>query len=167
MLELARLLGTPQKIILQTRRGQNIDNSQSCTPDEMTIRRYNLLRSKHASWRNRKQPCGFYNCFGLVWASRRTSIYEESEISKILIDDGYRQITEVEMQPGDIVLYRFQGNTLHAAMFIEFREIQLGKSPVPWVLSKWGDVFGEDFHPINDVPGHFEGCHIEIWTDRI
>ena len=166
MLEMARLVGTPPKeIILQTRAGHDVANSQSCEPDVTIPARYQRLRSKHFAWVNRKPACGVYNCFGLVWASRRTAIYEERDISQILKDDGYRQLAlDSQMQPGDVVLYRYPGNTRHAAMVVGLKTI--GTSTVPWVLSKWGPIFGEDLHAFRDVPKDLEGCMIEFWTDR-
>jgi hypothetical protein len=165
MLEMARLVGTPSKeIILQTRAGHDVANSQSCEPDATIPARYDRLRRKHF-WVSRKPACGVYNCFGLVWASRRTAIYKESDISQILTDDGYRQlVTDSQLRPGDVVLYRYPGNTRHAAMVVELKP--LGTSTVPWVLSKWGPVFGEDLHAFLDVPKDLEGCMIEFWTDR-
>lgn len=105
----------------------------------------------------------------MVWASRRTAIYEETVISQILTDDGYRRLVNGEdLQPGDIVLYlRPSGgtrDTLHAAMVTELR--QFGDSKIAWVLSKWNDAFGEDFHALNDVPECYQDCLIEFWTDR-
>jgi hypothetical protein len=166
MLEMARLVGTPlEGIILQTRARNNLANSQSCEPDATIRARYEGLRRKHFAWLNRKPACGVYNCFGLVWASRRTAIYEESDISQILKDDGYRQlVSDLELLPGDVVLYRHLGNTRHAAMVVELKP--LGASMVPWVLSKWGPVFGEDLHAFLDVPKDLEDCMIQFWTDR-
>lgn len=174
MLEMARLIGTPRgKIILQTRAGRNLENSQSCEPDARIRDRYNLFRRNHFSWVNRKPACGVYNCFGLVWASRRTSIYDESEFSKILTDDGYRQLAlDEQPQPGDIVLYLYQTgdtlrDTLHVAIVLELGKV--GTSVVPRVLSKWSDVFGEDIHVLTDVPKneYYRNCLIEVWTDRL
>jgi hypothetical protein len=166
MLEMARLVGTPrQGIILQTRACNYLANSQSCEPDATIRARYDRLRRKHFAWVSRKPACGVYNCFGLVWASRRTALYEESDISKILTDDGYRQlVADSELRPGDVVLYRYPGNTLHAALVVELKP--LDTSTIPWVLSKWGPVFGEDLHAFLDVPRDLEGCMVEFWTDR-
>lgn len=168
MLEVARLVGThPKEIILQTREGRCVKNEQSCEPDARIRVCYDRIRRDHLAWVDRKPACGVYNCFGLIWASRRTSIYDESEISKILTDDGYRQLaTDRELQPGDVVLYRLPGNTLHAAMVMELRQLHSRGPRVPWVLSKWGSVFGEDLHPLMDVPRDIEGCLVEFWTDR-
>jgi hypothetical protein len=169
MLEMARLVGTPPgKIILQTREGKDVENSQSCPPDGTIMARYALLRRMHSGWINRKPACGIYNCFGLVWASRRTAVYDEGAISQILKDDGYRQLLPGGTpQPGDIVLYRNSNSTMHAAIVMELRQLQPDGSMIPWVLSKWGNVFGEDFHAIQNIPKDLEGCIIEFWTDRL
>jgi hypothetical protein len=174
MFEMARLVGTPLgKIILQTRGGRNVENSQSCEPDARISDCYNLFRRNHFAWVNRKPACGVYNRFGLVWASRRTSIYDESEIYKILTDDGYRHLAPDEQpQPGDLVLYlRRNGDTLrdtvHAAIVLELEKV--GTYVVPRVLSKWSDVFGEDIHGFLDIPKneYYRDCLIEFWTDRL
>jgi hypothetical protein len=171
MLEMARLIGTPPKeIILQTRVGHDVTNSQSCEPDQRSRYRYDLIRRDHLAWVNRKPACGVYNCFGLVWASRRTAIYDEQSVSQILTEDGYRQLRSDEQPlPGDIVLYLRSSNeirdTLHAAIILELEQHGAGK--VPRVLSKWNDVCGEDIHAIRDVPPSLKNCTIEFWTDRL
>jgi len=160
VLEMAQLRGTPPKrFILQTRARNDVVNSQSCEPDERTRNLYHAFRKPHHRWKNRKGACGVYNCAGLVWSNRRTSIYDENEYSKILHDDGYRPIaTEEELQPGDIVIYlrRTADNshdTLH--MGIVFSLDRVGSTTVRWVLSKWSDQYGEDIHLLNDVPEHY------------
>lgn len=173
MFELARLKGTPLKrIVLQTREGRNIENNQSPEPGEKIINAYDRLLKDHFGWINRKPACGIYNCFGLAWASRRTSIYDESEIYKILTDDGYRQLqNEVHLQPGDIVLYLHQKenmcDTLHAAVVLKLEMI--GTTIIPWVVSKWSDAYGEAIHALRDLPRgeHYQDCLIEFWTDRL
>lgn len=171
MLEMARLVGTPPKeIILQTRAGHCVTNSQSCEPDENSRVRYDLIRRNHA-WINRKPACGVYNCFGLVWASRRTAIYDEQSISQILVEDCYRKLRIDEQPlPGDIVLYlQFSEeirDTFHAALILELVAQRGPCGKVPWVLSKWNGVCGEDIHEIRDIPPSLRNCAIEIWTDR-
>lgn len=171
MLEMARLVGTPPKgIILQTRAGHDVANSQSCEPDDRTRNLYDRFRSPHFDWKNRKPACGFYNCFGLVWASRRTSIYSENDLLKILADDGYHPLAdENDLQPGDIVVYlrgteHNSRDTLHIALVLYLD--QVGSIPVPWLLSKWSDQYGEDIHKLRDVPMYYGNYIIELWTDR-
>ncbi|MDO9533498.1 MAG: hypothetical protein Q7O12_15415 [Deltaproteobacteria bacterium] len=171
MLEMARLVGTPPEgIILQTRARNYLANSQSCEPDDRTRNLYGRFRSPHIDWKNRKPACGVYNCFGLVWANRRTSIYSENDLLKILTDDGYRPIiNEKDLQPGDIVIYlrRTAGNsrdTLHVAKVLNLDRV--GSITVPWLLSKWSDQYGEDIHKLRDVPTYYGNYLIELWTDR-
>ena len=157
------------EIILQTRKRQDVGNSQSYEPDEKTRGLYYVFRKPHLSWENRRDACGVYNCAGLVWANRRTSIYEEDEFSKILNDDGYRLLPQEHLQPNDIVIYRRKAlnnerNTLHVGIILRIDLI--GKIPVTWVLSKWSDQYGEDIHKLNDVPEHYGDFLIEFWTDR-
>jgi hypothetical protein len=105
-----------------------------------------------------------------VWASRRTAIYEENDLLKILANDGYRRIaTEGQLQPGDIVFYlrRTEDNsrdTLHVAIVLYLD--QVGSITVPWLLSKWSDQYGEDIHKLRDVPTYYGDYLIELWTDR-
>ncbi len=171
MFELARLVGTPRReIILQTRVGHSVPNSQSCEPDEKTKTLYDLFRKQHPFWKPRKAACGIYNCAGLAWANRRTSIYDENAYSKIIKDDGYRPIaTEEQLQPGDIVIYLRPTidnlrNTLHVGIVLISDEI--GEIKIHWVLSKWSDQYGEDIHKIRDIPSYFGEYLVELWTDK-
>lgn len=168
MLELARFVGTPPKtILLQTRERRDVANCQSCEPDEKTMILYHVFQRSHPFWQNRKAACGVYNCAGLVWANRRTSIYDENEYSKILKDDGYRPIeTEEQLQPGDIVIYlrRTADNsrtTLHVGIVLYFDDV--GATTVRWVLSKWSDQYGEDIHKLKDVPEYYGDYLIEFY----
>ena len=164
------LLGdTERSIALETRKGRSIRNVVAPEPDEHAQRKYVVLRERFGqTWINRKGPCGGYNCYGLVFATRRTAIYEDDQIADILKDDGHRQIREEEVRPGDIVLYRdrTQG-ILHAALILRCQE-SVGPTPIPFALSKWNDTCGEDEHnvhlhiwsgPENDVD-------LEFWTER-
>jgi hypothetical protein len=168
MFEIARLVGTPPKrFILQTRERRDVANSQSCEPDEKTRTLYHGFRKPHPFWKNRKAACGVYNCAGLVWANRRTSIYDENEYSKILNDDGYRSIaSEEQLQPGDIVIYLRRTadnlrNTLHVGIVLCLDKV--GATTFKWILSKWSDQYGEDIHKLKDVPEHYDNCRIEFY----
>ncbi|MCY3736747.1 MAG: hypothetical protein OXG13_10125 [Gemmatimonadaceae bacterium] len=125
---------------------------------------------KHPQWSTRKECCGTYNCFGHVWASRRTCILESSEVWKILQEDGYREIELAKVTRGDVALYLMENSTdiWHAGV-IELRDIVAGANDsigtVPWVLSKLNADTGEVFHPLKDVHAPF-GFDLQIWTDR-
>jgi len=90
-------------------------------------------------------PSRQYNCHGLTFASRRTWIWKPSEIEKILKDDEYETVVELEnVLPGDIVIYSQDGDVEHSG-------IVLSVDPVPLILSKWGSSH-EVIHKINECP---------------
>ena len=166
------LLGdTERRIALETRKGRAIRNTVAPEPVEQARQRYAALRKKFGQyWINRKGPCGGYNCYGMVFATRRTAIYEDEQIPDILEDDGYRQIPEKDVRPGDIVLYRDRDpklGLLHAALVMRRQEWQ-GAIPVSFALSKWNDVCGEDGHNVRHHiwprPGY--DVVLEFWAER-
>ncbi len=170
MFEEEILLGdTERSIALATRKGRSIRNVVAPDPDEQARRKYAFVRKKFGqSWTNRKGPCGGYNCYGMVFATRRTAIYEDGQIADILKDDGYRRIRENEVRPGDIVLYRerTQG-LLHVALVLR-REQWDGAIPISFALSKWNDSFGEDEHNVHHHIWPEPEYHValEFWTER-
>lgn len=166
------LIGTkPPAIVLQTRRGADINNSQSLPPDEPSIRKDHHLASQHPYWELRRQAYGLCNCAGVVWGNRRTAIYEQTEWELILKDDGYRRFSHTQrdpLSPGDLVLYRMQNSDkfLHVGMIIKLVE---GLSePSPFLISKWNDCSREVVHQLHDVPQQYRsfGYQVEYWTDR-
>ena len=161
------LSSRPISIRLDTRAGNSIENEQSLPTDETTESKFGAILKKHSSWQVRRACCGIYNCFGHVWASRRTSIYESEEVWKILEDDQYRQIPPSDVVQGDVALYLHEGTNdiWHAGIVTELRPIYNTPSKVPWVLSKWGDAMAEIFHPIEDVDAPFPYT-VQTWTDR-
>jgi len=165
MFAFARMVGTPRDTIrLQTRRATDVANEQALAPDATAVARYARLRAPTV-WKQRRGAVGVYNCFGLVWANRRTAIYEESELLKILADDGYRSIPVAEIDLGDVALYRTeQLGILHVAIVVRLDPV--GTTIVPWLLSKWADWSGEDFHSAYDVPNYWRPFSLEWWTDR-
>ena len=141
---------TERRIRLQTHKGSDIANVIEPEPGERERRVYALIRAKHPDWRQRKPACGVYNCFGMVFASRRTSILEPDQIIKILTDDGYGEIDKDHAGIGDLALYwdRQRGECVHAAVIL--RRKSIGTTPVLFALSKWNSACGEDVHRDND-----------------
>lgn len=131
------LLGdTEQRIIVQTSLGSSIRNAIAPEPGEAERRKYERVRKRYGSnWTNRKPACGRYNCFGMVFASRRTAIYDDGEVRLILGEDGYRRVLEEEdPRPGDLVLYRDVGSGIVLHVGVLLRRNELGA----WhALSKW------------------------------
>lgn len=168
MFEVVTFAGSRQRSIgLDTRAGNHVENEQSLPPDHQTVALYNRVLEKHPAWVARKACCGTYNCFGHVWASRRTCVFESDEVWRILREDDYRQIVVSEADRGDVVVYlHSDGLTIWHAGILEFREIYgSGGRAVPWVLSKVDASKGEVLHPIDDVHASFE-YETQIWTDR-
>lgn len=173
MFEALRLIGSDEQgIPLNTRRNRPIGNAQAPeTLDGRLCRKYDLLLAQHGDrWEQRKPPCGVYNCFGHVWASRRTAIYEQTEIDKILEDDGYRLLLDSELpMQGDLILYYVDGSLWHVGLVCELRALSLPTGMATaqrtaWVLSKWDNSSGEVLHDWQDVP--FGGWHARFRTDR-
>ncbi|WP_125169742.1 hypothetical protein [Leptospira saintgironsiae] len=98
----------------------------------------------------RSNPCNYYNCHGLTFASRRTRVINSNEIQIILEDDSYKQIENIRnVMPGDIVVYYQEGDAQHSAIVINV-DLTTVLTQVK-VVSKWGE--GSEFiHLINDCP---------------
>ncbi len=176
MLELLKLAGTrEQGIGLETRRRRSIPNVQAPESDQAGMRVFARLLTKHPGWVLRKPPCGVYNCFGHVWASRRTAIYEQATVEVILSDDGYRPVAAHEApRCGDLAIYRWAGSDsiLHAGVVSEIRGLAAADGgpasgvALAWVLSKWNDTTGEVLHHCRDVPWPDSDFELRFWTDR-
>lgn len=174
MFELIRISGSRESgIELQTRLRTPISNAQSPEPDFNSGRIFALLLKTHPNWKQRKSTCGYYNCAGHVWASRRTAVYEGKWWNKILDEDGYRKLLAKETPcEGDLALYsdKKTGNFLHVGVIyhihylVEVTGVPVG-SGTPWILSKWNDSSGEVLHSYNDVPWNFQ-FEVNFWTDR-
>jgi hypothetical protein len=79
-----------------------------------------------AGCRLRKPGLLRYNCHGLTFANRRSWISELSEIPKILHDDGYTQVRDEDVLPGDIVSITQVGgeqNTLELSLDVTAHKV--------------------------------------------
>jgi len=81
----------------------------------------------------------------------------------ILKDDGYLPVTESEVVPGDVVIYKFDGEIAHVAVVIGRPVLQNSDSQID-VLSQWGKD-GEYFHEHRDVPV-LMGKPAEFYSER-
>jgi len=172
---LSRTGGQEEGIALVTRHGSHIGNYVAPEPTDRQRQTYDLLRKlRGGSWVNRKPATGVYNCFGMVFASRRTSVNDD-DIEKVLREDGFRQLnTDEKPKTGDLVFYRAESaGLLHVAVVTRIDPIlgssnqELGIGGV-WALSKWNDFCGEDEHNINNHAWGPESdpIAIEFFTDR-
>jgi hypothetical protein len=169
MFELQKLLSTKKVLRLETKLGRQIENQVAPPPSARHVSDYN--RSRNPAWENRRSACGEYNCHGHVFAARRTSIYEDIEVTKILMDDRYRKLGDDErLKPDDILIYVWKEKIIHAARVMEVGKLSNNpdsRTIVKRALSKWNDSWGEDFHGVSEVPFalQFPDYQVETWTD--
>jgi len=104
------------------------------------------LRKNHPRALFRTGPAATYNCHGLTFGSRRTTIDESEEVRKILKEDDYERVDPKNVSPGDVVLYinSKTGDVEHSATVVSMEALG-----VPKVLSKWGH-FSEAVHLLPD-----------------
>ena len=108
-----------------------------------------------------------YNCVGLVFASRRTNV-DPGELSWILQDDGYKQISEDMVEIGDLVVYRHDKEKpiVHIGVIVE-KEADVRSAKMRFsVLSQWS-FHGEYFHEATHVPTDWYGTHLDFFTHRV
>jgi hypothetical protein len=164
------LLGsTMRSIRVDTHLGNAVENDIAPATDQRGRTLYEVVRRRHPLWKNRRPATGTYNCFGLAFASRRTSIRADAEVEKVRHDDGYRTLGALERpSPGDVVIYRAQsGALLHVAVVTRVELMHPESSAFAvFALSKWNDHYGEDEHEINDHPLRDLDAAIELWSDR-
>lgn len=155
----------PNSIVLQTRLGNPVENEIGPGLTPVALRWFEKLYSQHkVGWRYRKPCTAGYNCAGLVWANRRTGVYETPEVHKILADDGYRKTEHPDVD--DVAVYwDDRGQMRHVARVVEVRRVSGTETTQPWVVSKWNDWGGEILHHVFDIP-HREDLTIEFFTDR-
>lgn len=122
-------------IVVQTRRGTGIANSQPTRATVLELRQADELRRRYNACFFRTGPIPFYNCHGLTFASRRTRLWEPASIRTILIEDGYSEIPRERASAGDVVLYTARsGEVEHSGVVLEVPPLPF----LPMVLSKWG-----------------------------
>src|SRR5262245_13590387 len=136
-------------IRLETSARSGIANFQTTQISAFHLNWSKDIAKQHPQARPRTPPSPTYNCHGLTFASRRTSIERSAGIRTILLDDQYHEIPMTDVLPGDIVLYRSQeGDLNHSGVVVEYGAHVL----VPVICSKWGSA-GEFVHGLNDCPG--------------
>lgn len=108
-----------------------------------------------------------YNCYGLVFATRRTHVLFEEDVAMILKDDQYRLVERrSDVQEGDVVLYRKGegGPITHAGLVARIdRDIAKGEVAI-FVVSQFGHD-GEYLHREDRVPPLL-GSNRQYYTHR-
>lgn len=122
-------------IIIQTRKGNNIPNVQ-----EYDLPLYYLNQAEEISKKYKgpfvkfvNNPSAIYNCHGLVFGARRSSVSDSNEVMKIINEDDYEKVEQQDVRIGDIIIYfSNDGDAEHSGLIIGRKE------GLPIVLSKWG-----------------------------
>lgn len=175
MFEEIRLLGpSARRIELQTHLGTPIRNEIALHPvPDHAAAKFNRLVRSHPDWRIRKPATGIYNCFGHVWASRRTAVYDQFDraVLQVRDDDGYRVVDwNCETpQSGDIACYWETINPYKNCLHVGRVVYLVPRSELPprvFILSKWDDTSGEVMHESSDLPQNIASARLEYWTDR-
>jgi hypothetical protein len=140
------------KIALRTRKDNDIDNFQPWTLSrfEWSMLGDQCDRFEKIGAAKVAPECPVYNCHGLTFGNRRTSVGDSPELfSLILEDDGFRQIYETEANTGDVVLYYdADGKVTHSGLVLK-----RGDPPfhLPLIWSKWGKAY-EMTHLVTQCP---------------
>ena len=109
--------------------------------------------AKHNLAMPRTELSGYFNCHGLVFASRRAAITDISQIDRILKEDAYEGVEVGDVMPGDVAVYYKPdtGDAEHSAIVVSVP--QPGDLlPAVFVVSKWGPCGREYYHRLEDCP---------------
>lgn len=124
---------------LQTAERNDIENEQFTSISKFELSQISFLEQEYPQAMFKGEPTAVYNCHGMTFASKRTGIFADAEIEKILKDDKYIEIkNERDVMPGDIILY-FDGAAIsHSGTVIQTHAGDHANDlPSIWVISKW------------------------------
>ncbi len=134
-------------IIIQTRKGNNIKNTVYDKISQYMQYVNSKFNKEYSKIKYRSEPTANYNCFGMVFASRRCFIIDN--INKILEDDDYKKVPLNKVLPGDIVLYFANYEIIHCGIVIDTPSKENFWNPL--IISKW-HCFREVIHNVNECP---------------
>ncbi|MBU6482976.1 MAG: hypothetical protein KGS09_20850 [Nitrospirae bacterium] len=130
------LAANSSAIVLHTRKGTDIDNFQTTELSAYDIKAAQELKKKYSMAEFRTNFIPIYNCHGMTFASRRTAVFEGTEVRQILSEDEYEEIPLQQVSPGDVIIYVDErGDIEHSGVVISKPAPPLN---VPLVVSKWG-----------------------------
>jgi hypothetical protein len=121
------------------------------------------LRLQYPSAKPRTLLNPFYNCHGLVFASRRGWI-RPGDIRGILRDDGYETVTVGPVLPGDIVTYSdlATDEVTHSGIVVRVENGSENTLPRIEIVSKWGHC-SEYVHAVNLCPDFNSSVRLHYW----
>lgn len=135
-------------IRLETSKKRGIENEQDAGFEWFHLNWARRIVDRYPHACSRTGPSTAYNCHGMSFASRRTSVTKSNAVQMILEDDDYREVNLEDVLPGDFVLYYSEaGEPNHSGVVVEVG----GNILVPIVCSKWGKA-GEFIHGLRDCP---------------
>lgn len=149
-------------IKVQTRKATDISNCQVFSMSPFERNQFSSYERRYQGVIFRNLPTAIYNCHGLVFASRRTGIFEVEEIYKILKEDNYTEVNPNDVLPGDIVLYfSVDGDIEHSGVVVSAPDTI---TRLPKIYSKWGK-YCEAVHYANICP--YECTNLKYYrTDK-
>jgi hypothetical protein len=113
----------------------------------------------------RYRKSAIYNCFGMVFGGRRTTL-GFSQIPSILAVDGFEMLTRgMSPRAHDLAVYRTTDGSSYAHIAVV---VSVVSEPLTIrVLSKWGEEGGEYEHELRSCPWGRVDQEIEFWTPRM
>ncbi|MGB7211213.1 MAG: hypothetical protein WBC97_01175 [Gemmatimonadales bacterium] len=109
--------------------------------------------------RFRSNPSPRYNCHGYTFASGRSVLIDDDDLNRILAEDGYREVPQADVLPGDIIVYYSDENGFDHSGFV-IRAVGQDLMYIHDVVSKWGK-YSEVVHPANITP--YSYAHIRYY----
>lgn len=158
---MSKVLQLRSELRLETRCENQIANeiTRGQSPFGDTLQTEDFHRSYPKAKHRPVGPSRKYNCHGLTFASRRTVIWQSSEIDKIIEDDDYEKVIPKDILPGDIALYIKDGDIEHSGIVLDIKDFG-----VPLILSKWG-VCHEVIHLLYECP--YDAGNVVYYRIRI
>lgn len=153
-------------LALAAANGTDIPNGIDSPPSSEAIAHQKRARSFRALDPSRytelAPASGRYNCFGLVFAARRTSLFLPNlrttfSPTELLSMDGFRMM--LQPAPGDVAAYRSKSGDIEHVGFVTHLQ-PFESTKVVYVWSKWG-ALGEYLHQSHVTP--FPDCNVEFW----
>lgn len=131
----------PESVVLNlhTAERNDIENEQFKFISKFELSMISSFENDYSLAKFKGEPTAIYNCHGMTFACKRTGIFSDSEIEKILKDDKYIEIKdEKDVMAGDIIIYYNESGITHSGIVIGIEKGQsVNDLTSVTVLSKW------------------------------
>jgi hypothetical protein len=157
MARTTRHTGPYEQIAVDTRQGGPVDNQQRWELGNLDWSGFADIKKR---WKAnmgvqllQDEPMPYYNCHGLTFASRRSSVTGDvKDIRSILFDDCFVEVKASEVRVGDVVIYDENSDISHSGIVVGFKEGLQSEQRFPRVWSKWGEAGPEAEHLVQSCP---------------